>query len=155
MNRTDLAYRRTAAEAASGLALLISLYDTLAGDLRRAAEAQRANDIERRGREVRHAVLVVGYLEDWVNKGTGGLLAQELTAFYGSLRRKLIEAEARQSAEIFEQQMNRVLELPGILAERRSPERAIWPRSSSPTDSDAAPITPTPRIERLRGSWSA
>ena len=54
MNRTDLAYRRTAAEAASGLGLLIALFDTLAGDLRRAAEAQRANDIERRSREARH-----------------------------------------------------------------------------------------------------
>jgi flagellar protein FliS len=154
MNRTDLAYRRTAAEAASGLALLISLYDTLAGDLRRAAEAQRTNDIERRGREVHHAVLVVGYLEDWVNKGTGGLLAQELTAFYGSLRRKLIDAEARQSAEIFEQQMNRVLEL------RKSWQSVEVRNEPSGPEVLRPPIPipagyPTPRPERLRGSWSA
>ena len=51
MNRTDLAYRRTAAEAASGLGLLISLFDTLAGNLRRAGKAQREDDIERRCRE--------------------------------------------------------------------------------------------------------
>jgi flagellar biosynthetic protein FliS len=154
MNRTDLAYRRTAAEAASGLALLISLYDTLAGDLRRSAEAQRANDIEWRCREVRHAVLVIGYLEDWVNKGTGGPLAQELTAFYGSLRRKLIEAEVKQSAEIFEQQMSRVLEVREswqnveVRNEPSGPE-VLRPPIPMPAD------YPAPRIERLGGSWSA
>jgi hypothetical protein len=48
MNRTDVTYRKTAAEGASGFGLLIALYDTLAGDLRRAAEAERSNDIEQR-----------------------------------------------------------------------------------------------------------
>jgi hypothetical protein len=42
MTPTDLAYRKTAVEGASGMGLLIALYDTLAGDLRRAAAAQRA-----------------------------------------------------------------------------------------------------------------
>jgi len=37
MNRTDMAYRKSAVEGATGFGLLIALYDTLAGDLRRAA----------------------------------------------------------------------------------------------------------------------
>lgn len=154
MNRTDLAYRRTAAEAASGLGLLISLYDTLAGDLRRAAGAQRENDIERRGREVRHAILVIGFLEDWVNKGTGGTLARELTALYGSLRRSLIDAEVTQSAEIFEQQMSRVLEIREYwqnVEVRNEPSGPEVLRPPIPL----APGYPAHQIEGLRSNWSA
>ena len=40
MTRTDLAYRKTAVEGASGFGLLIALYDTLASDLRRAARSR-------------------------------------------------------------------------------------------------------------------
>jgi flagellin-specific chaperone FliS len=46
MSPTEMAYRKTAVGGASGFGLLIALYDTLAGDLRRAADAERANDIE-------------------------------------------------------------------------------------------------------------
>jgi flagellar biosynthetic protein FliS len=154
MNRTDLAYRRTAAEAASGLGLLISLFDTLAGNLRRAGKAQREDDIERRCREVRHALLVIGHLENWVGQGTGGVLAQELAAFYSSLRRKVIEAEAANSAEILEKQMFRVLEL-------REHWQQIELRNEPSGPEILRPVIqmpdryPAPQIQGLRGNWSA
>ena|SRR5580698_7047562 len=111
MNATELTYRKTAAQGASGFGLLVALCDTLAGDLRRAADAERANEIETRCREVNHALLVVGYLEDGVVRGSGGVLAQRLMAIYSSLRRKMIEAQAKRSAELLEQQMAVVLML--------------------------------------------
>jgi len=109
MNRTDMAYRKSAVEGASGFGLLIALYDTLAGDLRRAAAAQRANDIEARCREARHAFTVIGYLDNCVSCGPGGELAQKLSAFYSTLRQKIIEAQVKQSAEALEQQMKTIL----------------------------------------------
>lgn len=154
MNRTDLAYRRTAAEAASGLTLLISLFDTLAGDLRRAAQAQRENDIEQRSKETRHALLIVGYLEDWVNRGTGGTLAQELSTFYASLRRSVIEAEIKMSPEIFEQLMSRVLKL-------REQWQAVQLRTEPSGPEVLRPAIqipigyPAPHVERQQSSWSA
>ena len=111
MNRTDLAYRKTAVEGASGFGLLISLYDTLAGDLRRAAEAQRANDIERRCREAKHAFMVIGYLEDCLHRSEQGDLTQRLMAFYARLRRNLMSAQVSQSAEAFELEMDEVLKI--------------------------------------------
>lgn len=154
MNRTDIAYRRTAAEASSGLGLLISLYDTLAGDLRRAAQAQREDAIERRCQEVRHALLIVGYLENWVNRGEGGMLSQQLSTFYASLRCKLIEAEAKKSAEILEQQMVRVLEL-----------REQWQGVQLRTEPSGAEVLrpaiqvpvgyPAQHMERQQSNWSA
>src|SRR5271165_3608575 len=114
MSPTELAYRKTALGGASGFGLLIGLYDTLAGDLRRAADAERNNDIEKRCREVNHALLVIGHLEDWLAQGSGGELAQRLSAFYAGLRRKMIEAQAKRSAEMLEQQMAEVLEIRSI-----------------------------------------
>ena len=78
-----------------GCGLLIALYDTLVGNLRRAAEAQRSNDIEKRCQEINHALLVIGYLEDWIDRESEGELAQKLVAFYATMRKKLIEAQAR------------------------------------------------------------
>lgn len=111
MNATELTYRKTAAQGASGFGLLVALCDTLAGNLRRAADAERGNDIEKRCQEVNHALLVVAYLEDGVTRGSGGKLAQRLAAIYSSLRRKMIEAQAKRSVEILEQQMAVVLTL--------------------------------------------
>ena len=153
MTRTDLAYRRTAAEGASGFGLLIALFDTLAGDLRRAAEAQRRNDIEQRSSEVRHALLVIGHLEGWVACGTGGELAHKLVSFYSQLRCRLLEAQAKQSPEIFDQEMANVLTV-----------REHWQRMDAnavpPGLETAFPQAPpypgfqSMQGERSRSSWS-
>jgi flagellar secretion chaperone FliS len=111
MNRTDMAYRKTAVEGASGFGLLIALYDTLAGNLRRAAAAQRAKEIEARGREIKHALGVIAYLEDCMVRGSGGELAQKLSVFYATLRRTVIDAQVKQSAEMLQQQMETVLKI--------------------------------------------
>jgi flagellar protein FliS len=111
MSPTETAYRKTALGGASGFGLMIALYDTLAGNLRRAAEAERRNDLEMRCRQVNHALLVIGQLEDWTGRGPGGELAKQLIALYTSLRRSIVEAQARRSPEILEQQMARVLEI--------------------------------------------
>ncbi len=111
MQSTELFYRKCAAEGASGFGVLIALYDTLAGDLRRAADAERSNDLERRCREVNHALLVIGYLEDCIERAGGGELSGQLVGFYSSLRRRLIEAQVKRSPEMLEQQMEKVLSI--------------------------------------------
>lgn len=152
MNRTDLAYRKAAVQGASGLGLLTALYDTLAGNLRRAAAAQRANDIETRCRESKHAITVIGYLESCLHRSEGGELTQQLKAFYARLRRKLIEAQVKQSAETFEREMAEVLRI-----------RELWQQidqrgaASGPDAMHAATqsggYAPAP-AERRFGGWS-
>ncbi len=155
MSAIENAYRKTALGGANGLGLMIALYDTLAGDLRRAAEAERRNDIETRCRQVNHALLVIAHLQDWIDRGPGGELAQQLVAFYSSLRRRLIEAQARRSAEILEQQMALVLDI-----------RAVWQSIDSRQESamiDVPAWFQAPRYpgasaggyERRASSWSA
>ena len=98
-------------EGAGGFGLLIALYDTLAGNLRRAAEAERCNNLEKRCMEVNHAVLVIAYLEDCIERASGGELASSWSASTRAMRRKLIEAQAKRSPKILEEQMERVLQL--------------------------------------------
>jgi flagellin-specific chaperone FliS len=154
MNATELTYRKTAAQGASGFGLLVALCDTLAGDLRRAADAERANDIEGRCREVNHALLVVGYLEDGIARGSGGALAKRLAAIYSSLRRKMIEAQAKRSVEILEQQMAVVLTL-------RKHWHELDVRATSPAEvptwvpAQSLSTFATQQYEPCVSSWSA
>jgi flagellar secretion chaperone FliS len=154
MTRTDLIYRQTAAEEVSGFGLLVALYDTLASDVRRAAEAERGNDIPKRGREISHALLVIGHLEAWLNRGSGGDLAQQLKAFYTRLRHNLVQAQVKRSPEALELEMTNILKL------REYWQKADQKRSSA-GPSILSPAMPTPvgypnfPVERRHGSWSA
>lgn len=108
---TELSYRKTAVSGASPLGLVIALYDTLSGDLRRAAAAIRNNDIQKRCAELNHASIVLGQLESWVDKQDGEDLAQSLSSFYGYLRAKMMDASVKQSAEILEAQIELISEV--------------------------------------------
>jgi flagellar biosynthetic protein FliS len=154
MNSTALAYRKTALEGASGFGLMIAMFDTLAGNLRRAAEAERNNDIERRCLEANHAALVLAHLEDWVDSAGGGELAQELIGFYSSLRRNLIEAQARRSVELLEHQMAMVLNVRRIWQEmelRGSAAPEVLRHEGNPT----YPVTASVQNPPTSSSWAA
>ncbi|HEY2856822.1 MAG TPA: flagellar export chaperone FliS [Terracidiphilus sp.] len=110
MTAMDITYRNTAVGGASGLSLLIALYDTLIGNLRRAAEAQRDGRLDTRANELKHAISVIGCLENWTDPSRGEL-AQQLAAFYSGLRRAIMLAQTRQSAELLEEQMHRALQI--------------------------------------------
>ena len=105
-NETELSYRRSAIEGASPIGLVIALYDTLSGDLRRAASAIRNNDIEARCKDLNHAALVLGQLEDWIDQKNGGELAQNLSSFYSYIRAKIMEASLSKSAQLLEAQID-------------------------------------------------
>lgn len=111
MNAKQIAYRTAAVQGASGLGLLIALYDRLISDLQGAADAQRSRDIQRRGREVNHALLVLGFMENWIERESGGELAQHLLTFYSRLRHSLITAQATQSADILHKLMEELVDL--------------------------------------------
>jgi flagellar biosynthetic protein FliS len=153
MSPTELAYRKSAAAGASGFGLLIALYDTLAGDLRRAARAERESDLATRCHELNHALLVIAYLEDRVRRGIGGELATKLTALYSAMRRNIVQAQAKRSPELLEHEMAQVLRIREVwqqieLRSLSTPELAH--RAQEPVYLGAA----TGRA-RTSASWSA
>lgn len=109
MTETGLSYRKSAIEGASAIGLMIALFDTLVGDFRRAANALRKNDIETRCRELNHASLVLGQLENWLDTKNGGESAATLARFYAYLRAKIMEASVAKSAAILEAQIEMIL----------------------------------------------
>lgn len=111
LSKTELSYRKSAIEGASSIGLIIALFDTLAGDLRRAAAAIRKSDIEKRCKELDHASLVLGQLESWVDMDKGGESAQALSRFYAYLRATMMEASVTQSAALLDTQIDTILQI--------------------------------------------
>lgn len=112
MSPSEFAYRKVAAaSSASGIGSLIALYDTLAGNLRRAADAERNNDLGQRANELNHALMVIAFLEDQIDRGPGGELAEQLTALYRGMRRRVVLAQAKRSPEMLENEMAEVLKI--------------------------------------------
>jgi len=154
INETALSYRKSAIEGASPIGLVIALYDTLWGDLYRACAAIRNNDIELRCKELNHATLVLGQLEDWVDTANGGDLGKSLTGFYSFVRAKIMQAGIAKSAQLLEAQMKLILHVRSAWQERDS--FPVSPTASSTQIQDFDESTRVaPSSKRLAFSQSA
>jgi flagellar protein FliS len=151
-NKTQRSYQMSAIQGASSIGLIVVLFDTLVRDLRRAAAALRKNDIETRCKELNHASLVLGQLENWIDKDKGGESAQTLTQFYAYLRAKMMEATVTRSATVLDTLIDMVLQV-----------RSAWQKldnapPGAPPDilAEPTPSTPAPesKVERTRFSQS-
>jgi flagellar secretion chaperone FliS len=154
LSKTELSYRKSAIEGASSIGLIVALFDTLAGDLRRAAAAIRKNDIEKRCRELDHAGLVLGQLASWVDMDEGGESAKNLAQFYAHLRATMMEASVTQSAPLLDTQIDTILQIRsawhkldnGAQGHPETPPVAAQTTTSSPR--------PESKVERIPFSQS-
>jgi flagellar secretion chaperone FliS len=155
LSQTELSYRKSAIEGASTIGLMIALFDTLVGDLRRAAVALRNNDIEARCRELNHATLVLGQLNEWIDPENGGESARTLSRFYAYLRAKMMEAAATQSATLLETQIDMILHVRSAW-QKLDAEPMETPAMPAENPALSLPSTPTPeaKVERVRFSQS-
>ncbi|MGA2049066.1 MAG: flagellar export chaperone FliS [Terracidiphilus sp.] len=158
MTETGLSYRKSAIEGASPIGLMIALFDTLVGDFRRASTALRKNDIETRCRELNHATLVLGQLENWLDMKNGDESAATLGRFYAYLRAKMMQAAVTQSATLLEAQIDMILHVRSAWqqldnAAPTPPEGQI--ETSAPQPRMSYPSAQEPDFERVRFSQSA
>lgn len=108
MNR-ERTYRDCAVAGATPIGLLVALFDGLASDFRKAADAIRCSDIEARCRETNHAFLILGQLESWVDLENGGESARQIAAFYAQLRSAVVQASTQQTGAILEGAIESIL----------------------------------------------
>jgi flagellar protein FliS len=106
-----LAYRRAATQHASTVGLVVALYDTLIGDLQRAAAAMHQEDIAERSLQIKHGFAVLTQLNTLVDPQNGGATAVQLTRFYEHLRREMLRAQFVRNAAILEQAALLVMEV--------------------------------------------
>lgn len=99
-------YREAAVRGAGPMQLVIALYDQSIADLGRAIVALQKNDIEARTHAINHALIVIGHLQSTLNREQGGAVAAHLNQFYNQVRKSLIDANLKQSAEALELQVS-------------------------------------------------
>jgi flagellar protein FliS len=101
MNMKDPArmYRESAVRGASPLGLIVTLYDEIVRSIRKALQAFERGDVETRGKELTHAVEVIGYLQSIINFEKGGDVARNLSNFYNFMRGKLLQIHVMPSRD--------------------------------------------------------
>jgi flagellin-specific chaperone FliS len=110
MTNSLRAYRISAAEGASHIGLLLSVYDALAEDIQSAGNAAAKCDIPMRCRYTQHALLLLGHLESWVPLLDDAVLRDSLTCFYMYLRSELLRLQSSLQQEGFADLAMRVCE---------------------------------------------
>jgi flagellar protein FliS len=112
-----LAYRRAATQQASVVGLVIALYDTLAGDLRRGIAAMCQKNIEDRTNQLKHGFSVLTQLDSLIDIERGGQTAINLRCFYGHIRQEMLRAQFTQDPSILERASALLLDVRGAWQE--------------------------------------
>lgn len=136
-------YRQSEVQGGSPVQLVILLYEQLIKDLRIAADAMQANNIERRTAEIDHALVVIAQLQGTLNKEKGGEVAANLSRFYDLLRASVMQAQFNAGAQILRDQIGNLLTL-----------REAWievARSQAPLP----PAQPQPTAASTNTNWKA
>ncbi len=98
-NSAASTYQQLAARGASPVGLVVSLYDTILRDFRRAQAALIAGNVEQRVFELNHALTVIAHLQSVLNHDRGGEAAKTFDRFYEIARAMILDASVRCTAE--------------------------------------------------------
>jgi flagellar secretion chaperone FliS len=98
MMRGADAYRRTEAQSATPLQLVVMLYDGALRFLAEARSAQQAGDIATRARAVRKVSAIIAECQSTLNLETGGAVAVKLDGLYTYISARLIDITVKKDA---------------------------------------------------------
>lgn len=104
-------YREAAVRSASPTGLIIMLYEWAIEDLRRIAAAIEENDIQRRTDECHHFLEVLNQLQGSLDMERGGDVADNLDRYYALVRRRLLDAELKNTKDVVDALLNQFLSL--------------------------------------------
>jgi flagellar secretion chaperone FliS len=141
MTNAKKAYREDAVRGATPIGLVVLLYEQAIQDLQRALAAIKQNDVEKRTRELNHAMRVLGQLQGSLNKNEGGVIAANLERFYQTAVASLLTAQIQVSPEIIRRRIGDLLELreAWLETERRlaQPQSAVLGQSTGDPRSES------------------
>jgi flagellar protein FliS len=142
-------YREAAVQGASPVELVVRLYEQLIEDLRQVSQAIEKNDIVLRTQRIRHAILVVGYLQSSLDLDRGGKVARDLETFYNTLRDSLLWVQVHVSKRGVAQLITDLLavreawiqvgqtEIPSIPAAADPTAARVFPSGATGRDSES------------------
>jgi len=98
-NSAASAYQQSIARSASAVGQVVSLYDTILRDFRRALAAIESGKVETRVFELNHALTIIGELQGVLDFQRGGEAAKSLDHFYRVTRPMILEANISASRD--------------------------------------------------------
>jgi flagellar secretion chaperone FliS len=96
-------YNARSLESASGVDLVIALYDGIIRFMHKAIDATEANDAGRRRASVKRAMDIVLHLQATLRHDVGGKTAECLSEFYVAMFALMLQGSAANSRAHFEQ----------------------------------------------------
>jgi flagellar secretion chaperone FliS len=139
-------YQRSAVQGATPIELVVLLYESAIQDLGRALAAMQARDVERRTREVGHALIVLQQLQGTLDFERGGSAARQFEQFYNLVRAKVLEAQMRGSPEVMREQLRYLSEV-----------RDCWLQAKGQLQAQSGPppVTNSKAPGAVRSEWQA
>jgi flagellar protein FliS len=99
-------YQQASARGATPIGLIVSLFETILRDLRRAQAAFEAGNVETRVFELNHALTVIAHLQSVLDRQRGGEAAERFDRFYRVTRPLILEANIHPTAEALQNLLN-------------------------------------------------
>jgi len=116
------AYQQSSAQGASPIGLVLSLYDTIIRDFRRADAALTKCDVETRVFELNHALVVIAHLQSVLDFERGADAAKRFNSFYEVTRGMVLSVNIDANRETLQK-----------LIEMYSSMRQAWHQAESKT----------------------
>ena len=157
-------YHQVSAHGGSPLGNIVSLYDTILRDFRRAQAALDAGVVETRVFELNHALDVIGHLEGVLDHQRGGEAARRFEGFYRITRGLIVAANAEPRRESIDNliEMYSSLRQAWEEAERKlqgseppAPMVAASPSNANEAARTQVPVGAADSDEAPRQNWSA
>ena len=133
------AYRRTEAQSASPMQLVVMLYDGALRFLGEARSAQIASDLRARARALQRVAPIIAECQNTLDLERGGEVAAELDRLYSYISSRLIDATAKRDGTAIDEIYELMSTLRGAWAEAAAQTVAIS------TTSHAEAVAPLPR----------
>jgi flagellar biosynthetic protein FliS len=115
-------------------------YDQIVSALGSAIRAIQDRDIEKKTKELNHALALISHLQGDMNFKAGGEVASVMARFYAVARNQILEASARLSTEILQQ----------VITQFAS-QREAWEhveRANSKNSTTLDPTSPDPSLRQ-------
>src|SRR5262249_47942095 len=93
------AYQQNSAQGASPIGLVLSLYDTIIRDFRRADAALAKDDVETRVAELNHSLVVIAHLQSVLDFERGAEASRRFNDFYEVTRGMILSVNVDASKE--------------------------------------------------------
>jgi len=154
-NSTELTYLRAAVQNASAVGLVIVLYDLLISDLRAAIAAIADSNIEQRSKDLKHAFLVLEQMEQSLDMENGGGAAINLSRFYATLRRNIMDAHVKANPQLLSKQIELIFQVRGAWAQVDKPAAEELHSANSYANRASASVESEESRSDMSASWSA